>query len=888
MNSKLKIKGASPARVFLLFALSALASCGGGGGGGNSGGVSPPGPLSYPSPQVYTVAVPISALSPSVTGTVTSYSSSPALPPGLSLNETTGQITGTPTSPSAAANYEITASNSGGSSTFSLNITVTLPAPASLSYPSPETYTVGVAITTLNPTVKGAASSYSVAPSLPAGLALDSATGQISGTPTSVAASADYTITARNASGATSFSISIQVVEVPPSALSYPSPQTYRTGVPITPISPTVTGHVTSYAVSPSLPAGLSLDPNTGQISGTPTLPQSTNGYLISASNSGGQTTFTLTITVSLSAPSGLSYPTPIMFQVNAPIVPVTSTVQGIIASYSVVPALPPGVNLDPASGTISGTPTTAQGAAVYKITAQNAAGSASANVSIAIVTLTVSPGRISRLVAQGTPVSIAITLTPVDFSFSGTLYATATGTAAFSTPVTVGAPSGGTYPLTLTTSATANVGQYADNLVLNLCGDPACATPQPLRAISIPYNIHVLASNGPWPGNNLTALSAWPGVADWSMFQANAAHTGYVDVALDPNQFTTRWQGPLIGNGGLGGSNYPNNMTLTTSKGVFFVASGNLLYARNESDASVVWSYDLSGLQYPSTNPPSVANDIVYMAAGQQGSTYMFALNASDGSLVFKSPMSSQWEHYLAPTVGSSGVYTDAGTYGGLYGFQPSGTQLFFDATAMQDEWTPAVDASYVYAYTGNALYIVDPVTGAQHLQIADPTFTNYLYEIGGSVVLGAPGHAFAAAYENSLLNGCGIGNALLGFNTTAGTVDWEVPGCFPSTPAYHAGLLYVANQTPLRLEVRSEADGSLQWSWTPPLAGDTNFESEVLLTRNMAFVSTNNAVYGIDTTTHKAVWSYPTNGGARLAISANGVLYLQNGGPLTAINVK
>jgi hypothetical protein len=804
------------------------------------------------------------------------------------LNATTGQISGTPTTPSAATNYEISASNSGGSSTFTLNIMVNLAAPTSLSYPSPETYMVGVAISPLGPTVTSRVSNYSVSPSLPAGLSINAATGVISGTPASVTAGALYTITARNASGSTSFSISIQVVEVPPSGLSYSSPQTYKTGVPITPINPTVQGHVTAYSVSPSLPAGLSLDPNTGQISGTPTLPQASSSYLISATNTGGQATFALTITVLLSPPSGLAYPTPIMFQVHAPIVAVTPSVQGVIASYSVTPALPPGVLLDPVSGTISGTPTTAQASAVYKITAQNAAGSASANVSIAIVTLTVSPGKISRLVAQGTPVSIALTLTPVDFAFTGTLYATVTGTAAFSTPVTVGAPSGGAYPLTLTTSTTANVGQYTDNLVLNLCSDPACATPQPLRAISVPYSIDILASNSPWPGNNLTTLSAWSGVADWSMFQANASHTGYVDATLDPNQFTTRWEGPSISAGGTGGSSYANQMTLTASKGVFFVANGNILYARKESDASVLWSYDFSSLQFPSTNPPSVVNSTVYIAAGQQSSTYLFALNAADGSLVFKSLMSSQWEHYLAPTVGASGVYTDAGEYGGLYAFNSSGTQLFFDATAQQDEWTPAVDASYAYAYTGSALYIFDAVTGAQHLQITDPTFQNYIYDIGGSVVLGDPGYAFAAAYLNSILNGCGIGNTLLGFNTTAGTIRWQVPGCYPSTPAFHGGLLYVANQNPLRLEVRSETDGSLKWQWTPPLAGDTNFASEVLLTRNMAFVSTNNAIYGIDTTTHKTVFSYPTNGGARLALSANGVLYLENGGPLTAINVK
>jgi outer membrane protein assembly factor BamB len=73
--------------------------------------------------------------------------------------------------------------------------------------------------------------------------------------------------------------------------------------------------------------------------------------------------------------------------------------------------------------------------------------------------------------------------------------------------------------------------------------------------------------------------------------------------------------------------------------------------------------------------------------------------------------------------------------------------------------------------------------------------------------------------------------------------------------------------------------------------VASDTNFLSEALLTQNMVFISTNTAVYGIDTTTHQTVWSYPTStaGGARLALSANGILYLQFGANgITAINVK
>jgi hypothetical protein len=566
--------------------------------------------------------------------------------------------------------------------------------------------------------------------------------------------------------------------------------------------------------------------------------------------------------------------------------------VQGILLHYSVSPNLPAGVALDAATGIISGTPTVAQAAATYTVTVSNTAGSTNASVSIGIVQLTVTPTAISRMVASGTPVTVAIGLKPLDFSFTGTLHARVTdATGTFSTTATVGTASGGVFPVSVVTSTSATLGHVTDQLILNLYSDSAATVPQALRAILVPFDVRVLSSNSAWSGDNQTTLSAWPGVADWTTFQGNAAHTGYVDAAVDPNQFTTRWQGPPLVVGGLGGGFTQNTMTLTASSGQFFAANGNILYARKESDASVVWQYDVSSLTYPSTNPPAVANGVVYMAAGQQSSTYMLALRASDGGLVFKSQMSSQWEHYLAPTIGVSGVYTDAGSYGGLYAFDTSGNQLFFAGVAQQDEWTPAVDANSVYAYTGEALHIFDPVTGAVQMTITDPTFTNYVYDIGGSVVLGAAGHAVAAAYTNSGLNGCGFGNSLVGFNTTLGTINWTVPGCFPSNPAYHAGLLYVANEKPMQLEVRAEADGSIQWSWVPPVAGDTNFLSEALLTQNMVFISTNTAIYGIDITTHQTVWSYPTStaGGARLALSANGILYLQFGANgVTAINVK
>jgi len=82
--------------------------------------------FSYATPNTYINGTAISDLSPSNTGgTVVSYSVSPALPAGLSLNTSTGIISGTPTAVSASAVYTVTASNSGGSTTYDVTINVT-------------------------------------------------------------------------------------------------------------------------------------------------------------------------------------------------------------------------------------------------------------------------------------------------------------------------------------------------------------------------------------------------------------------------------------------------------------------------------------------------------------------------------------------------------------------------------------------------------------------------------------------------------------------------------------------------------------------------------------------------------------------------------------------
>lgn len=177
-----------------------------------------------------------------------------------------------------------------------------IPAPANLTYSSnPAAYTKGAAIAPNTPaSIGGAVASYAVSPALPAGLSLNTGSGVISGTPTAITSGAAYLVTATNASGSTSASLSLTVNDAAPRALTYlVSPANYTVGFGIVSNTPTSSGGaVVSYSMTPALPAGLDLDAATGVISGTPTAVTPAATYMVTATNSGGSTSVSLNITV--------------------------------------------------------------------------------------------------------------------------------------------------------------------------------------------------------------------------------------------------------------------------------------------------------------------------------------------------------------------------------------------------------------------------------------------------------------------------------------------------------------------------------------------------------------------------------------------------------------
>ena len=245
--------------------------------------------------QTYTVGVEITALTLPVAsggdGALT-YSLTPDVSPfGLAFDSSTRRLSGTPTAAGVGVHpFTYTATDIDGdyaSLTFEVSIVEAPDAEPSFGDHTiaDQTYTVGVEVTALTlPEASGGdgALTYSLVPDVsPFGLAFDSSTRRLSGTPTAAGVGVHpFTYTATDTDGdQASLTFVVSIVEAPDAEPSFGdhtvADQTYTVGVEITALTlPEASGGdgALTYSLTPDVsPFGLTFDSSTRRLSGTPT-----------------------------------------------------------------------------------------------------------------------------------------------------------------------------------------------------------------------------------------------------------------------------------------------------------------------------------------------------------------------------------------------------------------------------------------------------------------------------------------------------------------------------------------------------------------------------------------------------------------------------------------
>jgi hypothetical protein len=272
------------------------------------------------------------------------------------------------------------------------------------------------------------ARTYSVSPALPPGLTLSATTGFLSGTPTGPATAATpatvnhvFTVTDSNTTPESS-SVTIPVtvgrrvqatvvnatVALDPGRLMTPLVPVQREyGIDLT-IGEAI--GTDTYAISPALPAGLSFDPQTGRLSGTPTVGFGPTRMDVTITDSGAKgvvgSTVTASFTLEVRPSLAATRETHVTAAANQPLSIRPVSARGGIAPlrYGVSPPLPFGLTLNTVSGNISGTPTEPLATSAFTMTVTDSAPAPATTSASFDLTVTVPPPSISGLSRTAAP----------------------------------------------------------------------------------------------------------------------------------------------------------------------------------------------------------------------------------------------------------------------------------------------------------------------------------------------------------------------------------------------------------------------------------------------------------------------------------------------------
>ncbi|XES78587.1 MAG: PQQ-binding-like beta-propeller repeat protein [Candidatus Bathyarchaeia archaeon] len=358
----------------------------------------------------------------------------------------------------------------------------------------------------------------------------------------------------------------------------------------------------------------------------------------------------------------------------------------------------------------------------------------------------------------------------------------------------------------------------------------------------------------------------------DWPMFHHDVGHTGF-SSSSGPKTNQTRW---FFTTGGA-----IETSPVVVDGRVYFGSDDGSIYAVDAQDGTLIWDFTTEG---PARSSPAVVNGVVY--AGGYRAHMVFAINASTGDLLWKSPINSLYPNTIsATTVANDVVYVsvyvaEAGHGGELYALNMTTGKLLwiYDPSAWISS-SPAVADGVVYIGSSRGLEALDAITGAA-------IWNGNIDAYGIDALTVDEGLVYAGATTE----------VVQAFNAYNGAFVWNGSvsgGCYMSCPAVANGMLYVCTTYGGSSVLHAggvfaldAATGALRWNQTigsisqssPAVAdGIVYVGSDDTGPSYLLNSTTGHKIYALNATTGAIIWTYTTGGIVKSSPAvADGVLYV------------
>ncbi|MCX6874058.1 MAG: choice-of-anchor D domain-containing protein [Verrucomicrobia bacterium] len=275
----------------------------------------------------------------------------------------------------------------------------------------------------------------------------------------------------------------------------------------------------------------------------------------------------------------------------------------------------------------------------------------------------------------------------------------------------------------------------------------------------------------------------------DWETFGNSAAHTGHYPAALDGCAFVSAWSQTAQTGTNLNRAVISGGRAFVVPNAGGF-STGNSAKAFDLASGTPLWAFPIaSSFSY---NPPTVHDGRVYFQRGKGVSDplgpLLFCLSADTGALLWAAVFEAQWDSYQAPAVTDLGIFINGGYYGGMYGFELSGTQRFYlSSPSTYDDWTPTIHHNRLFSWVAGGFTEHDPKDGSSFWNLRG-SWTHTAYSMNTIAALQGTS---AALISNE---------ALACVDLQARATRWQVPLKFTGSPAIFSGKVYAIQGSVVR----------------------------------------------------------------------------------------